>query len=106
MEVVAADITFHPVRAQLNELIWDCTPRLDNWLSVYLGVEETTFSRAVGCAWLISAVARIFRPGCKADHVLIFEGAQGIGKSTAAATLAMEDAWFADEVAGPRKQKR
>ncbi len=41
------------------------------------------YSELVFRKWLISAVARALRPACKADHVLILEGAQGAGKSTA-----------------------
>jgi predicted P-loop ATPase len=70
---------------------------LDRWASCYLGAEDTPYERAVTTRWLISAVARIFEPGCKADCVLIFEGRQGLGKSTALRILGGE--WFADEIA-------
>ena len=48
---------------------------------------------------MISAVARIYRPGCKFDHALILEGPQGPGKSTIAEILALDREWFADEIA-------
>jgi predicted P-loop ATPase len=99
VQVVSRDHEHHPVRERLDGLVWDGAPRLDTWLSVYMGVPDTPYSRAVGKAWLVSGVARIMRPGCKADHTLIFEGIQGAGKSSAAAALAMEDAWFTDEIA-------
>jgi predicted P-loop ATPase len=97
-QLVARDQPHHPVRERLNGLVWDGKPRLDTWLSTYLGVADTAYTRAVGRAWPVSAVARVFRPGCKCDHALILEGPQGIGKSTAARLLALEDAWFADEI--------
>ena len=53
--------------------------------------------RSVGPKWLIAAAARIYRPGCKVDHVLVFEGPQGVGKSTCLRILA-GDEWFADEI--------
>jgi hypothetical protein len=81
----------------LKGLQWDGVERLDRWLSTYLGSDDTEYSRAVGSRWLISAVARIFRPGAKADCCLILEGAQGIRKSTALRTLAGE--YFTDELA-------
>jgi predicted P-loop ATPase len=46
---------------------------------------------------MIGAIARVMRPGCKVDHVLVLEGPQGIGKSQAAATLA-DEAWFTDSL--------
>ena len=85
------------MKAYLQGLLWDGVERLDRWLSTYLGAEDTDYSRAVGSRWLISAVARIFQPGAKADCCLILEGPQGIRKSTALRTIAGE--YFTDELA-------
>ena len=97
VQTVAKENRFHPVRDYLNSLEWDQTPRLDSWLSGYLGVEPSPFVAAVGTRWMISAVARIFRPGCQADYTLLLEGKQGIQKSTALQILAGDD-WFTDHI--------
>jgi predicted P-loop ATPase len=97
VQAVASGNGFHPVREFLESLKWDGTPRLDGWLSTYLGAEETDFTKAVGARWMISGVARIFEPGCRADHTLVLEGPQGIQKSTALRTLAGSE-WFTDHL--------
>src|SRR6185312_3329228 len=97
VQTVAAQRRVHPVRDYLSGLNWDGVPRLDRWLSKYLGVEESNYSYAVGARWMLSAVARLYRPGAKADCCLILEGPQGIKKSTALRTLAGE--YFTDELA-------
>ena len=94
---VAREVTVHPVRDYLNALVWDSTPRLEDWICRYLGASDTAFAKSVGALWMISAVARIFRPGAKADHMLILEGPQGGRKSTALKILAGED-WSTDEL--------
>ncbi len=94
---VAREHRIHPVRDWLECLRWDGTPRIVSWTSTYLGTEPTAFHHTVGALWLISAVARIFRPGVKADHMLILEGPQGARKSTALKVLAGEE-WFTDEL--------
>jgi predicted P-loop ATPase len=94
---VAREIRIHPVRDWLDTLKWDGTPRIETWTSTYLGAEPTAFNHTIGALWLISAVARIYRPGVKADHMLILEGPQGARKSTAIKVLAGEE-WFTDEL--------
>lgn len=93
--VVAQRARFHPVRDYLRGLVWDGTVRLDAWLATYLGSAAGAYERAIGVRWMIAAVARIMRPGCQSDHVLIFEGATGKGKSSALRILA--DPWFSDD---------
>jgi predicted P-loop ATPase len=97
VQTAARDRPVHPVKTYLEGLRWDGVERVDRWLATYLGADDTDYSRAVGSRWLISAVARIFRPGAKADCCLILEGPQGIRKSTALRTIAGE--YFTDELA-------
>jgi hypothetical protein len=97
VQTVARDNSFHPVKNYLRSLTWDQRPRLDTWLVSYLGAQDTPFIRAVGARWMLSAVARIFQPGCQVDHTLLLEGAQGIRKSTGLRVLA-GDIWFADHL--------
>ena len=85
---IAKDNRFHPIRDYLKGLTWDGTPRIDMWLTDYLGVADTPYSRAVGRKTLCAAVRRVFVPGCKYDQVLMLEGAQGVGKSSVCQILA------------------
>jgi predicted P-loop ATPase len=96
VEAVAHDRLFHPVREYLDALRWDGVARIDGWLSTYLGAADIAYARVVGPRWLISAVARIYRPGAKVDCALILEGPQGIKKSSA--LQIMGHPWFADRL--------
>ena len=74
----ARELSFHPVRRWLNGLVWDGTPRLDGWLTRYLGsASNREYLTAIGPMFLISMVARIYKPGCKVDYMLVLEGHQG-----------------------------
>jgi Virulence-associated protein E-like domain len=98
IETVAQDRKLHPIRDYLAALRWDGRERVSSFASAYLGAEETPYTRAVSSAFLISAVARIREPGCKADHMLVLEGPQGRKKSSALAAL-FTQRWFTDELA-------
>lgn len=106
VKMVAGRHRYHPVREHLAVIrgTWDKTPRLGSWLELACKVEMPAdeeearrlkgYLRRVG-AWLIMAMcARVLRPGCKFDYMLIFEGRQGWGKSTLSQILGGE--WFAD----------
>lgn len=86
---------FHEVRDYLNGLRWDGTVRLRHWLTMFMGADQSPYVEAVATKWMISAVVRIFRAPVKVDHVLILEGKQGAGKSTALKTLGGK--WFTDQ---------
>jgi hypothetical protein len=60
------------------------------------GVPNDELHKAIGRAWAIGAVARIMSPGCFVKNMLILEGAQDIGKSSAIKMLAKNDNWFRD----------
>jgi putative DNA primase/helicase len=82
--------TYNPVVTYLNSTAWDGTERLSSWLMTYMGAEQTGINAVIGRWFVISAVARAYQPGCRADHVLVLEGPQGIRKSTAVQILAGE----------------
>lgn len=92
---IAAENKFHPVRDYLQGLTWDGVPRLDGWLMVYLGAEgPERYLEAIGRKFFNSIVARVMKPGCQVDHVLVMEGLQGAGKTSAARILAVRPEWF------------
>ena len=113
---IAARNAYHPIIDYFERLggtsittsIWDRIPRLGDptnysnsagvsWLTYYLGARDSEYIRAVGSRWAISAVARIFEPGCQADCALILEGATGIGKSSTFKILGSP--WYTNNIA-------
>lgn len=79
---------FHPARDYLSSLVWDGTPRLDNWLITYIRCKDNpAYLRAIGCKWLVGGVKRLMEPGCQMDNILILEGLQDAGKSRTFRTL-------------------
>lgn len=92
----ARDRAFHPARQYLDALKWDGKPRLNCWLSGYLDVAPSAYAEAIGPMFLIAMVARILKPGCKADYMMVLEGPQGILKSQACAILG--GPWFSSSL--------
>jgi len=82
VDTLAFQNVVNPLAQWLDSLKWDGKPRLDNWLVRYAGADNTPYTRAVGRATILGAVARAYEPGIKFDTMLILEGPQGTYKST------------------------
>lgn len=96
LSIVGGQNMINDVKRYLKSLKWDGVKRLDTLLSVYLGAEDTAYTRAVIRKSLCAAIARAIVGGVKYDYMPIFTGPQGIGKSTFLAILGKE--WFSDSL--------
>lgn len=96
LAIVGEQGKINEVKQYLQGLTWDGVKRVDTLLSVYLGAEDTPYTRAVMRKSLCAAVARAVIGGVKYDNMPIITGPQGIGKSTFLALLG--GAWFSDSL--------
>lgn len=85
----AAETPVHPVREWLRGLPpWDREPRITEVLIEVLAAQgDGRYLGGVLRRFMISAVARVMNPGCKADHMIVIVGAQGSRKSSFALRL-------------------
>jgi predicted P-loop ATPase len=97
---ISGDYRLHPVREYLDrcQKAWDGTPRVDGWLIEYAQAEDTKLVRAICAVFLVAAVRRVRKPGCKFDTLLVLEGEQGSGKSSLGKALAGHEDWFGDSL--------
>ncbi len=82
----------HLVRDRLDTLVWDGIPRIDLAFEELWGADRQPpeYVRAASRNFFVGLAARIFRPGCKLDTMPVFEGKQGIKKSSALMVLGGE----------------
>lgn len=91
------------VREWLDALDWDQQPRLAGFLAAAFGAEQNDYTAAVGRCFIMGLVARALGPGCKVDNMPVFEGPQGLRKSTALRVL-VGDRWFAEANKAPTEK--
>jgi predicted P-loop ATPase len=95
---IALENAYDPVLDQLDEYQgkWDGTKRVDTWLIIYCGCEDTRLVRAIGRKIMIALCRRPRDPGCKFDNIGVLEGPEGIDKSNLLLLLAGKE-YFSDQ---------
>ncbi len=67
----------------LESLGWDGTERTSHFLEDYLGADKNEYTRGASKNFWTGMIARIYKPGCQLDNMVVLEGPQGIGKTRA-----------------------
>lgn len=104
VEAVARRHKFHPVRDYLNGLAWDGEERIPHLFPKHFGTPDDEYHQRVAVIFMISAAARILRPGCKVDTMLVLEGGQGLGKTSVTQLLFGGDRWYMDAQRSPAEK--
>ena len=96
--VIANENRYHPVCDFLDSLKWDGQERIRHCLHHFLGSEENEYTYEALKLFMLGAISRVFKPGCKFEVMLCLVGGQGAGKSTFFRLLAVNDDWFSDDL--------
>jgi predicted P-loop ATPase len=96
LNAIATINKYHPVREYLASLKDQPKVNINNIPEIYWGNKDELQNKLF-FKKLIASVARVMNPGLKDDSLLILQGKQGLGKSTALKALAGED-WFNDDL--------
>ncbi len=96
LDIVVDENRFNPVQEYLEQLKWDGKPHIENLLPDYLGVKKDRYSIESMKLFMLGAINRAYRPGCKFDYMPVLVGEQGCGKSTFLKILAGNDDWYND----------
>ena len=97
-ELIANENRYHPVCDFLNALQWDGTERIRFCLHRFLGSDTDDYTYEALKLFLLGAISRAFKPGCKFEVMLCLVGGQGAGKSSFFRLLAVNDDWFSDDL--------
>jgi predicted P-loop ATPase len=109
--VVAEHRAYHPVQEWLRGLPpWDGKERINRLFLDYFpgelppesdpqaGDDVTRYYEKVGECFMVGAVARPLRPGCKVDCLPCLVSPQGWSKSRGLAALVPTSEWFSDDL--------
>ena len=74
--------TYNPVGEWIDSKAWDGTSRMQGVLDTITSASPTALKEMLLKKWLISCVAALYEPnGVELEGILVFQGAQGLGKT-------------------------
>lgn len=107
VEAIARRRRRHTVREYLQGLKWDGKARVGRMFVDIFGTQETPYHLGVGPCFMVSAVSRVLwsdprqpSKGSKVDFMVVLEGGQGAGKTTAVLELFGAE-WYAEATESP-----
>lgn len=83
----------------MESLKWDGENRVVEFFSRGFGAFPSLFMQSASKNFWVSLAARVYSPGCKADEMIVVEGAQGTFKSTALSIIGGE--WYTQATSRP-----
>jgi predicted P-loop ATPase len=97
MRIFKGERSYHPIRDYVDSLQWDGVPRIKNFLSRWMGCEDTPYHQEVSRLIFAGGIHRLYDSGCKFDIVPVLIGTrQGEGKSSLVRMLAIKDEWYGE----------
>lgn len=96
VHLVARENAMDSADLWLRSIQWDGTPRVEHFLTDFLGADDTPYVRAVSLYLWTALAGRVLQPGVKADMVPIFEGGQGLRKSSAIEAISPAPEFFTE----------
>ncbi len=107
VEAIARRRKRHTVREYLESLKWDGVKRVERMFVELFGAEESAYVLGAAPCFMVSAVSRILwtdpsqpTKGSKVDFMVVLEGGQGAGKTTAVLEL-FTAGWYAEAMESP-----
>lgn len=94
--LVAAENAYDSAQLWLGSLAWDGVPRVERFLIDFMGCADTPYHRAVALYMWSALAGRVLQPGVKADMVPIYEGDQGLRKSSSIEALSPAPEFFVE----------
>lgn len=70
----ALDNSYHPVKQYLESIVWDGVPRVEKMFTTFLSAKDCELYHVYAKLFMIAAIKRVYKPGCKFDNMLVLQG--------------------------------
>ena len=71
---IAHNNSYHPVKQYLESLEWDGVPRVETMFTTFLSAKDCELYHVYAKLFMIAAIKRVYKPGCKFDNMLVLQG--------------------------------